>query len=159
MSDSQQGPGWWKASDGKWYPPEQAPATAARPPVTPPSTPPGQLPPPFAAPTGPPAGGGGSMDAAGLVKSLYDFQFDHFVTPKAIRFFYGFFVIVLSVGAALFLLGALASGDSGAIIGGLIAIPIVYAIYLIFGRISFEIIAVIFRMADDLRAIRTRPRG
>lgn len=23
MSDTQQGPGWWKASDGKWYPPQQ----------------------------------------------------------------------------------------------------------------------------------------
>jgi uncharacterized RDD family membrane protein YckC len=24
MSDSSQGPGWWQASDGKWYPPETA---------------------------------------------------------------------------------------------------------------------------------------
>ena len=23
MSDTSQGPGWWQASDGKWYPPEQ----------------------------------------------------------------------------------------------------------------------------------------
>ena len=22
MSDTQQGPGWWMASDGKWYPPQ-----------------------------------------------------------------------------------------------------------------------------------------
>lgn len=26
MSDEQPGPGWWLASDGRWYPPEQAPA-------------------------------------------------------------------------------------------------------------------------------------
>ena len=26
MSDSSQGPGWWQASYGKWYPPEQAPS-------------------------------------------------------------------------------------------------------------------------------------
>jgi hypothetical protein len=26
MSDVPQGPGWWQASDGKWYPPESAPA-------------------------------------------------------------------------------------------------------------------------------------
>jgi hypothetical protein len=25
MSDTSEGPGWWQASDGKWYPPEQAP--------------------------------------------------------------------------------------------------------------------------------------
>ncbi len=34
MSDTSQGPGWWQASDGKWYPPESAPWAA---PVTPPS--------------------------------------------------------------------------------------------------------------------------
>ena len=31
MSDSSQGPGWWQASDGKWYPPEQAPGAAPMP--------------------------------------------------------------------------------------------------------------------------------
>lgn len=29
MSDSPQGPGWWQASDGKWYAPEQAPGAGA----------------------------------------------------------------------------------------------------------------------------------
>jgi len=29
VSDSSQGPGWWQASDGKWYPPEQAPGAGA----------------------------------------------------------------------------------------------------------------------------------
>jgi len=29
MSDVSQGPGWWQASDGKWYPPEQAPGYQA----------------------------------------------------------------------------------------------------------------------------------
>lgn len=31
MSDSSQGPGWWQASDGKWYPPEQAPGVSPQP--------------------------------------------------------------------------------------------------------------------------------
>ena len=26
MSEQSQGPGWWQASDGRWYPPESAPA-------------------------------------------------------------------------------------------------------------------------------------
>lgn len=29
MSDTSQGEGWWQASDGKWYPPEQQPSPAA----------------------------------------------------------------------------------------------------------------------------------
>jgi uncharacterized membrane protein len=29
VSDTPQGPGWWQASDGKWYPPEQEPGGGA----------------------------------------------------------------------------------------------------------------------------------
>lgn len=50
MSDVSQGPGWWQASDGKWYPPEQAPGAQ---PTTPPAA---TTPDPFGAPTGAPAG-------------------------------------------------------------------------------------------------------
>ena len=32
MSDTSQGPGWWQASDGKWYPPQQQPGHWAPPP-------------------------------------------------------------------------------------------------------------------------------
>jgi hypothetical protein len=44
MTDQSQGPGWWLASDGKWYPPDQAPAvpppeTWAAPPGGPPPSP------------------------------------------------------------------------------------------------------------------------
>ncbi|HMQ25051.1 MAG TPA: DUF4190 domain-containing protein [Acidimicrobiales bacterium] len=41
MSDYSQGPGWWQASDGKWYPPQEAAAPAPQawattpPPVSP----------------------------------------------------------------------------------------------------------------------------
>jgi hypothetical protein len=33
MSDASQGPGWWLASDGKWYPPETAPQATPPPPL------------------------------------------------------------------------------------------------------------------------------
>jgi hypothetical protein len=32
MSDSSQGPGWWQASDGRWYPPQSHPTQPAAPP-------------------------------------------------------------------------------------------------------------------------------
>jgi hypothetical protein len=46
MSNAPQGPGWWQASDGNWYPPEQRPSSAAPPPPSPasPSGPPGFYP-------------------------------------------------------------------------------------------------------------------
>lgn len=43
MSNAPQGPGWWQASDGNWYPPEQHPSYAP-PPPTAPSAPPGYQP-------------------------------------------------------------------------------------------------------------------
>jgi type II secretory pathway pseudopilin PulG len=69
MSDASQGPGWWLASDGKWYPPEPvAPKPAPPPPISPPppatgppmSPPPPAVPPPAAPPPSsppPPAAG------------------------------------------------------------------------------------------------------
>lgn len=42
MSDVQQGPGWWLASDGRWYPPQPGAPTAPVPPTAP--QPPGQPP-------------------------------------------------------------------------------------------------------------------
>lgn len=65
MSDTSQGPGWWQASDGKWYPPEQAPgAGPAGPPLGGP--PPGYgTPPAYGAPAGGPAGGVGVGDIVG----------------------------------------------------------------------------------------------
>lgn len=40
MSDQSQGPGWWLASDGRWYPPEQHPEWVAPAPPTPAAPPP-----------------------------------------------------------------------------------------------------------------------
>ena len=40
MSDSSQGPGWWRASDGKWYPPDTHPQYQ---PPEPPKAPPGPI--------------------------------------------------------------------------------------------------------------------
>lgn len=52
VSDQSQGPGWWMASDDRWYPPEQHPDYV--PPVPPPPAPTVMLPPTPAAPVGPP---------------------------------------------------------------------------------------------------------
>lgn len=35
MSDTAQGPGWWQASDGRWYPPESHPQAVASQPASP----------------------------------------------------------------------------------------------------------------------------
>lgn len=43
MSDAPQGPGWWQASDGKWYPPSAPPAYAPPPYGLPTASTPGKV--------------------------------------------------------------------------------------------------------------------
>ena len=70
MSEQSQGPGWWQASDGKWYPPEQAPAT--QPPATEPiATPPAYgAPAASTAPAAAAAGGGSTGKIVAVVIAL-----------------------------------------------------------------------------------------
>ena len=65
MSETSQGPGWWQASDGRWYPPESHPNHRAVPSAAaaptgggfgPPGTPPGYTAPGYAPPTYPSPG-------------------------------------------------------------------------------------------------------
>lgn len=154
MSDQSQGPGWWQASDNKWYPPEAAQGQTA-----PGQTGPGQGGPGMGAPMGHPSSGMPTTDEAkGFVRSLYDFQFDHFVTPKVLRVLYAVAVVLLSLGAVFFLIASLATGEPEAIIFALIVIPIGYLVYLALTRMYFELVSALFRIADDLRAIR-RSKG
>src|SRR3954449_8349291 len=55
MSEQSGGPGWWQASDGKWYPPQQA-TPAVPPPEPTQATPPVYGGPPAAPAYGPPPG-------------------------------------------------------------------------------------------------------
>lgn len=54
VSDTAQGPGWWQASDGRWYSPEQTPGPLPPVPDYPPPIAPGQTVPTTTIPTGGP---------------------------------------------------------------------------------------------------------
>ncbi|KAA1428389.1 DUF6777 domain-containing protein [Nocardioides antri] len=56
MSETPAGPGWWQASDGRWYPPDAHPS-AQQPPPPPPTQPPPTQAPPSYPPGGYPPGG------------------------------------------------------------------------------------------------------
>ncbi|MET0902061.1 MAG: hypothetical protein ABWZ52_02375 [Acidimicrobiales bacterium] len=100
MSDQSQGPGWWLASDGKWYPPDQAPA------VPPPETWAPQ--PPLPQPS--PSGGMSSGAKVGLIVGL------------------SIVALLVVVVAAALLLGddsssSSSEGDGGTTAGGAVEVP------------------------------------
>lgn len=115
MSDTSQGPGWWQASDGKWYPPEQAPgATPATPPAGDPGaygTPGYGTPPPYGAPPAYGAPVGGAPVSATDAFSYGWAKFQQHVGPLLIA------MLIYLVGAAVVGFIALAIFSKAGFIG------------------------------------------
>lgn len=95
-------------------------------------------------------------DTKGFVASLFDFGFTSFVTTKVVKVLYVLIMVLLALGALGFVISAFAVKPILGIFVLLIAAPIVFFVYLAVWRIFLEILIIIFRIAEDLRAIRER---
>jgi hypothetical protein len=96
-------------------------------------------------------------DAKGFAASLFDFGFTSFVTPKVVKVVYVLIMIMLGFGGVA---SAIIAFEFGGSIAGIftlvIVVPLVFLVYLSLWRIALEIFVVIFRLAEDVRAIRER---
>jgi Domain of unknown function (DUF4282) len=144
MSDSSQGPGWWQASDGKWYPPEKAPE-----PPPPPIPGSGPLPGPEPLPVGQQ---GPSPGAAGgpFFNRLFDLSFSQFITPSIIKLLFILAITLTSLIALFFLIGGLAQLDEGGIFFVILA-PIIWLFGVIYARVLLELVIVFFRIERNTK--------
>lgn len=107
---------------------------------------------------------------AGILKTLLDFRFEHFVTGKIIPVIY----IILLVVIALGVLGAIIISGIGGLIrairfesfmlaitalGTIILAPLVGILYIALLRIWFEFLIIIFRIKQDLTTLVERSEG
>jgi hypothetical protein len=132
-ADQPQGEGWWIASDGKWYPPEQAPKPGV---PLPPSVP-------------PPENG----DRAFFAR-LFDTTFKTFVTPSIVRILFILGIVVISLYALVILFAGFNTIDDGGIVFVLLA-PVFWMIGIIWMRVLIEVVMVLFRIEVNTR--RTPP--
>ena len=86
---------------------------------------------------------------AGILKSLVDFGFDSFATPKLIRILYILSFIGIALGAAFYFILGLASGEPFIVLVTLIVVPIVTLLMLIYVRVLVELLAILFRIGDN----------
>jgi Domain of unknown function (DUF4282) len=106
--------------------------------------------------TGSPQSSQQFSDAKGFIASLFDFGFTSFVTPKVVKVLYVLIMIVLGLGALVYTLFAFKLNAVFGIFVLIIGDPLFLIISLALYRISLELFVVIFRIAEDLRAIRDR---
>jgi predicted lipid-binding transport protein (Tim44 family) len=93
------------------------------------------------------------MDAHGLIAGLTDLSFSEFITTKIIKVLYVLCIIMAALmGLGMFIGGAQA-GPGGAI-AGLIMGALFFAVYVLFIRVSLEVLIVIFRIAENTRDMR-----
>jgi hypothetical protein len=104
-----------------------------------------------AAPPPPP-----QADARGFVSSLFDFGFTSLVTPKVIRVLYALIMIGVALGAVILVaIGFRVSSIFGLFTLFILA-PLYFLVAMAIYRISLEFFIVIFRISEDIRALRQR---
>ena len=97
----------------------------------------------------------------GFFAGLFDFSFETFVALKVIKVLYALFLILLALGILGGLGGAIVSILQGEFLAGLVMLvllPFAALIYLVLGRVYFELIIVAFKIAEDADEIARNTR-
>ncbi len=93
------------------------------------------------------------MQNTGFIGTIFDFSFTEFVTTKVIKFLLGLAMVANVILTIVVIVGAFQTGWLGFIVV-LILSPLIFLIMMLFSRIYLELIIVIFRIAENLIAIR-----
>lgn len=167
-------PGTGQAAGGFGYPPQPPPQAppSQPPPNQPPPPPPGQYaqtrPQPQVGPE-PPAGHQQPprppqarpqpqphAEARGFLGALFDFGFTSFVTPKVVKVLYPLIMVFTGLTALAFVAGAFHASTGLGFLTLLVLAPLFFLVVTAIYRILLEFFIVIFRVAEDIRALRER---
>jgi Domain of unknown function (DUF4282) len=97
-----------------------------------------------------------AAEPKGFLGALFDFSFTSFVTPKVVKVLYILIVVVVGLSAVGFALSVLATNVGLGLIVLLVGAPLYFLVVTALYRITLEFFMVIYRMAQDIRAIRER---
>jgi len=148
-ADTPQGPGWWQASDGKWYAPDQVSATPPAPTPAPAPTPtPAPTPSPAPAPAPDSTGDAGGPS---FFARLFDVSMKTFITPSIIKVLFIVGIVAVSI-ISLVILVAGAQSDGGAVF--IVLAPLYWFFGVLYLRVILEVIVVLFRIEENTRGQR-----
>jgi hypothetical protein len=97
-----------------------------------------------------------AADTTGFLGALFDFGFTSFVTPKVIKVLY----VLVTIGTVVSTLAFTILVFKVSAVFGIVALifcdPLIILVVLAIYRICLEFFVVIFRAAEDIRALRER---
>jgi uncharacterized protein DUF4282 len=99
---------------------------------------------------------GAAADAKGFLGALFDFGFTSFVTPKVVKALYMLIMIGTVVSALVFTIIMFRVSTPFGILTLLIADPLFILIVMAIYRMILEFFVVVFRVAEDIHALRER---
>jgi Domain of unknown function (DUF4282) len=89
----------------------------------------------------------------GLIKSIFDFSFSEFVTPKVIKFLLGLAMVMSAISAIVIIVRAFNVGVLAGIVVLLLS-PVIYCLLMLVARIYLELVIVMFKIAGHLDEIK-----
>jgi hypothetical protein len=94
--------------------------------------------------------------AHGFLGALFDFGFTSFVTPKVVKVLYPLIMVFTGLTALAFVAGAFHASTGLGFLTLLVLAPLFFLVVTAIYRILLEFFIVIFRVAEDIRALRER---
>jgi hypothetical protein len=107
-------------------------------------------------PMGPAAGASRGADSRGFLSALFDFSFSSFVTTRIIKVLYVLIMVLVSLVALFYTIIAFRLSTGFGLLVLIIGDPLYIIIVMAFWRLLLEAFVVVFRIAEDVRAIRER---
>jgi len=95
-------------------------------------------------------------DTRGFLGALFDFGFTSFVTPKVVKVLYPLIMVFTGLTALAFVAGAFHASTGLGFLTLLVLAPLFFLVVTAIYRILLEFFIVIFRVAEDIRALRER---
>jgi hypothetical protein len=94
--------------------------------------------------------------ARGFLGALFDFGFTSFVTPKVVKVLYPLIMILTGLSALSFVAIAFRASTGFGFLSLFILAPLFFLVVTAIYRILLEFFIVVFRVAEDIRALRER---
>jgi hypothetical protein len=99
------------------------------------------------------------MEARGFFQSLFDYSFSSFITARLIKVLYILSTILVGIYTLALVVILFNASSIAGVFGLIVVAPLFFVLAMIYVRVFLELLIVIFRIHEDVRAINERGGG